>query len=232
MAIVTRDSRLTEADRAFSHHVQRGAPPKVVEKLLPMLVGPERTQRAAEAFLAQKGYVGHDMSPEGVARERYLASEAQSLHHSAVANGLFAGTGDPVFKVPAGRYTPGEDATNAELDRQRPATGYPGSDRNADTLAVSGLEDQMRRKYDSSATVDPQSGDVFVTDPHTLVRTKVDHVNLPSRRNKPNDVSRFQRGQSGDVNLSNEEFEQAVEDEKNRTAWLQSSGSVPYFLQD
>lgn len=208
MAYTTHDSRLAESDRHYARWVGRGVPPKVVHALLPMLVGPIHTQRAAERFMAERGAVGNDMSPEGVAAERQLLAQAKALHQSALESGAFAGHGS-VFTPPAGRYLPSERATNDELDRQHTQVGYPGSDRNAETLRLSAVEEAMQRKHrDGTVTVDPDSGDVYRTDPHTLSRVKIDHVDLP-KRNRPSDLSRFQKGQHDSADLSNEDAEEA-----------------------
>lgn len=107
------DQRQSEADRAFALWCQRGAPPAVVKELLPMLVGPLRTQQAAERWLTQHALVGHDTTPEAQALDRRLVQQARALHQSALNSGAFAGHGS-VFRAEPGRYG---DATEAAYSK-------------------------------------------------------------------------------------------------------------------
>lgn len=59
----------------------------------------------------------------------------------------------------------------------------------------------MVAKHGGSATVDHETGDAYVTHPHTLHRTKVDHVEVPNRP-ATRDSEQGGRGPAK-INLSN-----------------------------
>lgn len=218
MTITTQDSRVSEADLEFRTWVQRGAPPRVVAELLAMLVGPVATNRAASRWLSTHAIVGNDLSDEGQAASKYLIHQARQVHNSALNSGMFAGAGQ-VFVPPPGRYAPSEAQTHAELDRQGLPGGYPGADENAARLRLSGHTEQMKRKHGSTASIDADTGDVYVTSPTTLRRHKVDHVNLSV-------------GTAGDVDLSTSSAKAAA-DAANDAYWRNGEGgAVPFWVED
>ena len=207
-AVYTHDSRRAEADRAFATHVQRGAPPAVVAALLPALVGPSRAQRAAEAFLARHGYVGHDISPQGEAVDRVLLGQAKALQQSLLESGAFAGTGEPVYVVNPARYALSEKQASEALSE----AGYTWHDasarHNANVIAASDAEPELVKKHGGPVTIDIETGKVYQW---RNGKTQVDQIALPGDRHL-SDVSHLQRGQYEDANLSNPEADDGTGD--------------------
>lgn len=175
---VTTDSRTAEADRAYDAWVRRGVPPKVVAALLPMLVGPTRTEQRAEWFLS-KATVGHDLSPEGRAQDRALLSAARALMRDALESDDFAGHGS-VFK-PGSRYAASDEDIEARLDEAAPQADYPGAMANARRMAAAEATERMKAKHPRAQglRVDEETGKVYSTDPTTMREQHIDTVAVP-----------------------------------------------------
>lgn len=209
----TVDARTSEADRAYEAWLQRGVPAPVVRELLPLLVGPSATAARARRWLIQHATgVGLDLSPEGQAADRQLLQRAKVYYRTALNRGELAGT-DP-FHADPHRYAVSERDAEAGLDRTA-SPHYAGRHNGRSysmQLAISAAEEEMQRRHGPSAYIDPDTGDVLVTDPQTLKLRKVDHVRIaePSRPNIAGEDT-----PSREVSLSNE----ALEDHRAEAAW-------------
>lgn len=204
MTIRTVDSRQAEADREFSYWCQKGVPPKVVTQLLPMLVGPLGTARAAERWLSQHGAIGQDMSPEGQAAYRRTVVQARQLHNSALNSGAFTGT--QVYRSTPGRYDPSDAEVDTELDRQAPTKTFGTG--NAKRLRLSDLEADAQRRHHNPRLVLHDDG--RLTDPlgNVVERIKVETPKPDSRVRVVDDEVLYQH----DVTFEREQAWQAAHD--------------------
>ena len=208
-----------EAERHIAHYTQQGVSSDVVRAVLPMLCGPSSTHARADAFL-RSARTGIDYSPEGKLAQQQLVNRAKTLTRQAFSSGrLDAAT---AYKPLAALD---EETALKAWGEQSGTPHYPGMKHNAETLAVSGHEEAMKRKHrNHTATVDPKSGDVHVADPTSRTgRRKVDHVDLKA---KPKPTPRGERRFSAD--LSTGRFAPARDAELDENGWP-TGADRPFF---